>query len=289
MQQVALAILLMSLPIAVSDPQESKPRPPASPPSSPSLIDPVQQDGAKDVVVDADLGAVMDALERADSYRFLLNGKADLSRLGTNPPAPDPKEKVALAKDRLEKFEIHGSFQRDKPLLLMTDQIQAFRKGDKVAHRTKSRSEWSVLSRLPGAKTTPPATTGDELRLLPFLGRIQAPHELLKELRPRILTCRKSTVSDAGESGAPKDSSKDPTRASWTCTIDDRDDRAKGTAAPATSSTLVVTVAQGRVERIVREIHSSNGDGDSLHDYKVMEIGNVEVTIPEEAAPLLVD
>lgn len=316
--------LLLSSWLAVQDP-------PKPPPAEPPRAGDTQKGGAQ---IDLELKAALDELRRANGYRIEIDGtmaagdRRPLAEKG-DAKKPDPQrdeqgdkggeksgageEKVALAKEapvKRETFHGTGAFERDKPLQLKSDRIEAFRSSRKLIWRTREQKEWSMV---PARIGEPPQAdagadavklggegdavgaagskgTGDDTRVAAMLANLPLPDDLLRNFEARLVSCQRSTGADVKGGMATYD-----------CVLGPSPEDRKSGRSDGRNCALRFTVTQGRIAEIdwrhpaerapsTPQPPAAAAGGPSIRcHYMLSDFGGTQVTVPEDVARILAE
>lgn len=280
-----LSMAAVLLGCVLQDPPKPQDPKPQEPPRSGDV-----RNEPKTGSIDPELRSAVDAFNRANGYRFHAEGRVPsrqdtLARGATqtppippntppNPPTTDDRDKVASAKERsgaMQDIRVDGTFERGKPVSLMTDQIEAFRSGDKLVYRIKGAGEWQVLSDLgvparAGASPTDPTSSrdrtvggeksiaGNDGLTAECLAKFALPSDLLENLDASVANCVRQPGGDPKGGAATFECQLRPDAMRKHFEKHGGDAAEHAAAADMMKNcTLRITVSQGKIDRLVLE------------------------------------
>ena len=252
------------------------------------------------VALDPELRRAVDLLRATRGMRFdaVVNAHAPqpraLAEAARRPPlrAPDVADEVRLT----------TRAERDRPLQVEHERLDAFRLGERVAWRAKGSEEWQLFTLKRGGDQGPPAARpqpavlpdGEDLRVLRVVAQLMTPRDLLDAVEGRVTSCTKVSARDGEETGTVFECALEPdvARRAVAALLDGAAPRVDVLTA---AYSLRIAVVQGQVAQLALEHRvplrgapaDADGQVETLRRYRIRETGNVTVEVPEEVKRLL--
>jgi len=276
------------------------PAPAPSPPSPP----PDERKPA--VALDPELRRAIDALRTTNGMRFeaVVNAHAPQPRAiaaATREPRETPQREPDVGDD----VRLTAVAQRDRPMHVEHERIDAWRQGERVAWRARDSEEWQlfVLKReateqLPATRPRPAALRdGEDARLLRVVAQLATPRELFDEAEGRITSCVKVSPREGEEAGTVFECGLEPDVARRLFASLAAGDSPRVDVLTA-AYTLRIGVDRGQIATLALEhrlplraagagVAATDGPVETLRRYRIRETGNLEVEVPEDVKRLL--
>jgi hypothetical protein len=273
------------------------PAPAPSPPSPP----PDERKPA--VALDPELRRAIDALRTTNGMRFeaVVNAHAPQPRAIAAATRETPQREPDVGDD----VRLTAVAQRDRPMHVEHERVDAWRQGERVAWRARDSEEWQlfVLKReaaeqRPAARPHPAALRdGEDARLLRVVAQLATPRELLDEAEGRITNCVKVSPREGEEAGTVFECGLEPDVARRLFASLAAGDSLRVDVLTA-AFTLRIGVDHGQIATLALDhrlplhavgagVAAADGPVETLRRYRIRETGNLEVEVPEEVKRLL--
>lgn len=251
------------------------------------------------VALDPELRRAVDLLRAARGVRFdvVVNAHAPQPRA----LADATKRPPLRAPDVADEVRLTTRAERDRPLQVEHERLDAFRLGERVAWRAKGSEEWQLFVQKRGDEGPPAARPqpavlpdGEDLRVLRVVAQLTTPRELLEAVEGRVTSCTKVSARDGEETGTVFECALEPdvARRAVAALLDGEAPRVDVLTA---AYSLRISVVQGQVAQLALEHRvplrggpaDADGQVETLRRYRIRETGNVQVEVPEEVKRLL--
>ncbi len=251
------------------------------------------------VALDPELRRAVDLLRAAHGMRFeaVVNAHAPQPRA----LADAAKRPPSRAPDVADEVRLTTRAERDRPLQVEHERLDAFRLGERVVWKAKGSEEWQLFT-LKRSDEGPPATrpqpavlpAGEDARVLRVVAQLTTPRDLLEAVEGRVTSCTKVSARDGEETGTVFECGLEPdvARRAFAALLEGEAPRVDVLTAVYS---LRIAVVQGQVAQLALEHRvplrgapaDADGQVETLRRYRIRETGNVKVEVPEEVKRLL--